>query len=179
MHISFDTVFICRWILKCHACYTLTAEIGRIFCPKCGNGGTLRKVAVTVGENGIMLAARRPRITLRGTKVCIPWQTSSNVVVLSLLSLKLSLLGLIFTLCTMLILWFDTNMPVYMHRCSLISVLFVCYFSIISFLTIITQMQHLNWVWTVFSTFASRWKGCYYQKPHITWRSTSTKVSLP
>lgn len=60
-----------RWILKCHACYTVTAEIGRIFCPKCGNGGTLRKVAVTVGENGITLAARRPRITLRGTKVSI------------------------------------------------------------------------------------------------------------
>ncbi|XP_044477395.1 RNA-binding NOB1-like protein isoform X2 [Mangifera indica] len=61
-----------RWILKCHACYTLTAEIGRIFCPKCGNGGTLRKVAVTVGENGIMLAACRPRITLRGTKFSLP-----------------------------------------------------------------------------------------------------------
>lgn len=60
-----------RWILKCHACYTVTAEIGRIFCPKCGNGGTLRKVAVTVGENGIVLADRRPRITLRGTKVSI------------------------------------------------------------------------------------------------------------
>ncbi|XP_050376263.1 RNA-binding NOB1-like protein isoform X2 [Argentina anserina] len=57
-----------RWILKCHACNTVTAEIGRIFCPKCGNGGTLRKVAVTVGENGIILAARKPRITLRGTK---------------------------------------------------------------------------------------------------------------
>ncbi|KAJ0049586.1 hypothetical protein Pint_15181 [Pistacia integerrima] len=61
-----------RWILKCHACYTVTAEIGRIFCPKCGNGGTLRKVAVTVGENGIVLAARRPRITLRGTKFSLP-----------------------------------------------------------------------------------------------------------
>ncbi|XWS49922.1 hypothetical protein CRYUN_Cryun12cG0044500 [Craigia yunnanensis] len=61
-----------RWILKCHACYTVTAEIGRIFCPKCGNGGTLRKVAVTVGENGIVLASRRPRITLRGTKFSLP-----------------------------------------------------------------------------------------------------------
>ena len=50
----------------------MTAEIGKIFCPKCGNGGTLRKVAVTVGENGVVLAARRPRITLRGTKVSIP-----------------------------------------------------------------------------------------------------------
>lgn len=61
-----------RWVLRCHACYTVTAEIGRIFCPKCGNGGTLRKVAVTVGENGITLAARRPRITLRGTKFSLP-----------------------------------------------------------------------------------------------------------
>ncbi|XP_054818002.1 RNA-binding NOB1-like protein [Prosopis cineraria] len=61
-----------RWILKCHACYTVTAEIGRIFCPKCGNGGTLRKVAVTVDENGVVLAARRPRITLRGTKFSLP-----------------------------------------------------------------------------------------------------------
>ncbi|XWS38379.1 hypothetical protein CRYUN_Cryun19dG0126200 [Craigia yunnanensis] len=61
-----------RWILKCHACYTVTAEIGRIFCPKCGNGGTLRKVAVTVGENGIVLASHRPRITLRGTKFSLP-----------------------------------------------------------------------------------------------------------
>ncbi|XP_050228744.1 RNA-binding NOB1-like protein [Mercurialis annua] len=61
-----------RWILKCHACYTVTAEIGRIFCPKCGNGGTLRKVAITVGENGIVMADRRPRISLRGTKFSLP-----------------------------------------------------------------------------------------------------------
>ncbi|XP_058082531.1 RNA-binding NOB1-like protein [Magnolia sinica] len=61
-----------RWILKCHACNRVTAEIGRIFCPKCGNGGTLRKVSVTVGENGVVLAARRPRITLRGTKFSLP-----------------------------------------------------------------------------------------------------------
>lgn len=61
-----------RWILKCHACFTVTAEIGRIFCPKCGNGGTLRKVAVTVNENGLMMAARRPRVTLRGTRFSLP-----------------------------------------------------------------------------------------------------------
>ncbi|XP_022845520.1 RNA-binding protein NOB1 isoform X1 [Olea europaea var. sylvestris] len=61
-----------RWVLKCHACNKLTTEIGRIFCPKCGNGGTLRKVAVTVGENGIVLAARRPRVSLRGTKFSLP-----------------------------------------------------------------------------------------------------------
>ncbi|KAJ8768461.1 hypothetical protein K2173_021614 [Erythroxylum novogranatense] len=61
-----------RWILRCHACYTVTAEIGRIFCPECGNGGTLRKLAITVGENGITMEARRPRITLRGTKFSLP-----------------------------------------------------------------------------------------------------------
>ncbi|KAI3468756.1 hypothetical protein Pfo_025419 [Paulownia fortunei] len=61
-----------RWVLKCHACFKVTTEIGRIFCPTCGNGGTLRKVAVTVSENGIVLAARRPRISLRGTKFSLP-----------------------------------------------------------------------------------------------------------
>ncbi|GFP79508.1 RNA-binding protein nob1 [Phtheirospermum japonicum] len=61
-----------RWVLKCHACFKVTTESGRIFCPSCGNGGTLRKVAVTVNENGIMLAARRPRISLRGTKFSLP-----------------------------------------------------------------------------------------------------------
>ncbi|KAI3853046.1 hypothetical protein MKX03_033069 [Papaver bracteatum] len=61
-----------RWILKCHACNKVTTEIGRIFCPKCGNGGTLRTVAATVGENGVVLASRKPRITLRGTKFSLP-----------------------------------------------------------------------------------------------------------
>nr|BAK03811.1 predicted protein [Hordeum vulgare subsp. vulgare] len=61
-----------RWVLRCHACYKVTREIGKIFCPKCGNGGTLRKVSVTVGENGITMASRRPRVTLRGTKFSLP-----------------------------------------------------------------------------------------------------------
>ncbi|KAI3703442.1 hypothetical protein L1987_73521 [Smallanthus sonchifolius] len=61
-----------RWILKCHACFKVTMEIGRIFCPSCGNGGTLRKVAVTVGENGAIIAARRPCVSLRGTKFSLP-----------------------------------------------------------------------------------------------------------
>ncbi|KAJ6851165.1 RNA-binding protein NOB1 [Iris pallida] len=61
-----------RWVLKCHACNKVTQEIGRIFCPKCGNGGTLRKVSVTVGENGVVVAARRQRFILRGTKFSLP-----------------------------------------------------------------------------------------------------------
>ncbi|KAL0905116.1 hypothetical protein M5K25_027294 [Dendrobium thyrsiflorum] len=61
-----------KWVLKCHACNNVTQEIGKIFCPKCGNGGTLRKVSVTVSENGILLASRRQRIILRGTKFSLP-----------------------------------------------------------------------------------------------------------
>ncbi|XP_071687026.1 RNA-binding NOB1-like protein [Rutidosis leptorrhynchoides] len=61
-----------RWVLKCHACFKVTMEVGKIFCPSCGNGGTLRKVAVTVGENGATIASRRPRISLRGTKFSLP-----------------------------------------------------------------------------------------------------------
>ncbi|XP_062027633.1 RNA-binding NOB1-like protein [Rosa rugosa] len=61
-----------RWILKCHACNTLTTAIGRMFCPKCGNGGTLCKVAVTVDENGITVAAPKPQITKRGTRFSLP-----------------------------------------------------------------------------------------------------------
>ncbi|KAG9149510.1 hypothetical protein Leryth_014297 [Lithospermum erythrorhizon] len=65
-------MFSVLWVLKCHACFKVTTEVGKIFCPSCGNGGTLRKVAVTVGENGIILAARRPRVSLRGTKFSLP-----------------------------------------------------------------------------------------------------------
>lgn len=95
--------FVSRWVLRCHACYTVTAEIGRIFCPKCGNGGTLRKVAVTVGENGIVLAARRPRITLRGTKVSIQ----------NLIWFLAKVYGCYSWLCTLL--YFGYSIPGFFH----------------------------------------------------------------
>uniref|UniRef100_A0ACD5TBD6 Uncharacterized protein n=1 Tax=Avena sativa TaxID=4498 RepID=A0ACD5TBD6_AVESA len=72
-----------RWVLKCHACYKVTQEIGKIFCPKCGNGGTLRKVSVTVGENGITMASRRPRVTLRGTKFSLPMPQGGRAAVIN------------------------------------------------------------------------------------------------
>ena len=59
-----------RWVLKCTACGKITPEVGRIFCPKCGNGGTLYKVSVTVGANGTLHAGRIRRVNLRGTRVC-------------------------------------------------------------------------------------------------------------
>ncbi|GLJ36547.1 hypothetical protein SUGI_0734430 [Cryptomeria japonica] len=61
-----------RWVLKCHACNGVTADVSRMFCPKCGNGGTLRKISVTVGGNGVVQAGRQPRIRIRGTRYSIP-----------------------------------------------------------------------------------------------------------
>ncbi len=61
-----------RWALRCVACRTVTMESGKLFCPKCGNGGTLSKVSLTVGENGILQAGLPKRFNIRGTKVCKP-----------------------------------------------------------------------------------------------------------
>lgn len=61
-----------RWMLKCHACNGVTADVSRIFCPKCGNHSTLRKISVTVGGNGIVQSGRRQRISIRGTRYSLP-----------------------------------------------------------------------------------------------------------
>ncbi|KAF3952099.1 hypothetical protein CMV_022315 [Castanea mollissima] len=63
-----------RWILKCRACYTVTAEIGRIFCPKCGNV--------------IVLADHRPRIRLHGTKFSLPLPQGGREVIAKNLILR-------------------------------------------------------------------------------------------
>lgn len=34
-----------RWVLRCTACFLVTKEMGRLFCPRCGNA-TLDKVQV-------------------------------------------------------------------------------------------------------------------------------------
>lgn len=36
-----------RWVLRCTACFLVTKEMGRLFCPRCGNA-TLDKVQVCV-----------------------------------------------------------------------------------------------------------------------------------
>ncbi|KAJ7538737.1 hypothetical protein O6H91_11G061900 [Diphasiastrum complanatum] len=61
-----------RWMLKCHACGQVTRQVGRIFCPRCGNGGTLYKVSVTVGANGCIQGGRSRRVNLRGTRYSLP-----------------------------------------------------------------------------------------------------------
>ncbi|KAI5069949.1 hypothetical protein GOP47_0014292 [Adiantum capillus-veneris] len=61
-----------RWALKCEACRNVTSDVGRIFCPKCGNGGTLYKVSITIGPNGVVHTGTKRRFNIRGTKYSLP-----------------------------------------------------------------------------------------------------------
>jgi RNA-binding protein NOB1 len=60
-----------RWALRCSACFFVTREAGRLFCPKCGNM-SLDKVEVTVGPDGSEYFGVRKRHILRGTKFSLP-----------------------------------------------------------------------------------------------------------
>ncbi|XP_074604380.1 RNA-binding protein NOB1 [Brevipalpus obovatus] len=63
-----------QFLLRCFACFKITAEMERKFCPKCGNLGTLKRVAVHVNEKGektISINFKRP-INIRGTKYSLP-----------------------------------------------------------------------------------------------------------
>lgn len=63
-----------QFVLRCIACFTITKNTSLIFCPSCGNLKTLKKVSVSVDENGqkrIHLNPNRP-ITTRDVKLRIP-----------------------------------------------------------------------------------------------------------
>lgn len=63
-----------QWILRCTACFKTTTEMGRLFCPVCGNSG-LSRVAFSVdaktGATRIHLS-KNHKVNLRGTKYSIP-----------------------------------------------------------------------------------------------------------
>ena len=62
-----------QWALRCEACAFITREVGRAFCPKCGNMNTLRKIRMEVDEEGgVEFVAGRQRPILRGTRYSIP-----------------------------------------------------------------------------------------------------------
>ena len=60
-----------RWALRCSACFTVTREMGRLFCPKCGNM-TMDKVEVAVGPDGAEVYGVKKQHILRGTKYSLP-----------------------------------------------------------------------------------------------------------
>ncbi|CAI5747072.1 unnamed protein product [Peronospora destructor] len=62
-----------QWILRCIACFTTSTEMGRLFCPKCGNS-TMERVSYSLNRDGQMTfytRANRPT-KLLGTKFSLP-----------------------------------------------------------------------------------------------------------
>lgn len=63
-----------RHILRCHACCEIVTDVMRQFCPKCGSGDTLKRVAYTVDDEGKVtyyINWRRP-LSVKGTKYRLP-----------------------------------------------------------------------------------------------------------
>lgn len=63
-----------NYILRCHACYKTTSNMDKVFCPHCGNR-TLKKVAVTVNEDGSMQMhfSKNPKVlNPKGLKYSLP-----------------------------------------------------------------------------------------------------------
>jgi RNA-binding protein NOB1 len=60
-----------RYALRCSACFTVTRDPGRLFCPKCGNL-SLDRVEVVVGADGAEYFGVTKRHILRGTRFSLP-----------------------------------------------------------------------------------------------------------
>jgi RNA-binding protein NOB1 len=60
-----------RYALRCSACFTVTREPGRLFCPKCGNL-SLDRVEVVVDADGAEYFGVTKRHILRGTRYSLP-----------------------------------------------------------------------------------------------------------
>lgn len=63
-----------QWILRCSACFKTCTDMGRLFCPVCGNA-TLTRVSCSVnartGRTRLHLK-KNYKVNLRGTKYSIP-----------------------------------------------------------------------------------------------------------
>jgi len=69
-----------RWVLRCHACFGVTREVGRHFCGRCGNAA-LQRVTLTVGPDGAECVGVRKRHNLRGTRYSLPAPRSGRYAV--------------------------------------------------------------------------------------------------
>ncbi|KAJ3109419.1 Nin1 binding protein [Phlyctochytrium planicorne] len=63
------------WALRCHACFKLTTDMSKQFCPSCGNN-TLMRASVSVDSSGKLTCylKRNFQYNIRGTKYSIPAQ---------------------------------------------------------------------------------------------------------
>ncbi|CAG8609415.1 5965_t:CDS:2 [Ambispora gerdemannii] len=62
-----------NWVLRCHACFKITSNMEKQFCPSCG-GPTLIRTSTTTDENGNIRYYLKKNFqhNLRGTKYSIP-----------------------------------------------------------------------------------------------------------
>ena len=67
-----------RWVMRCHACETVTANTQRVFCPKCGNNA-LERVEKFTGPDGAEHYGVRNKHILKGTKYSIPMPKSGRM----------------------------------------------------------------------------------------------------
>lgn len=63
-----------QWILRCAACFKTCTEMGRLFCPVCGNASLDRvSCSVNAKTGATYLHLRRNhKVNLRGSKFSIP-----------------------------------------------------------------------------------------------------------
>ncbi len=62
-----------QWALRCFSCFKITRDMGKLFCPQCGNN-TLKRVSISVDAQGSVMAFFNPKnkISKRGSKFPLP-----------------------------------------------------------------------------------------------------------
>ncbi|KAI8073242.1 Nin one binding Zn-ribbon like-domain-containing protein [Gongronella butleri] len=62
-----------NWVLRCHGCFSVTSDMERKFCPKCG-GATLTRVSCSTNSNGTVRYHLKHghSYNLRGTVFSMP-----------------------------------------------------------------------------------------------------------
>ncbi|KAI8909058.1 Nin one binding Zn-ribbon like-domain-containing protein [Gorgonomyces haynaldii] len=74
--VNVDGLMVTRvknWVLRCHACYKVTKDMSKIFCPSCGNS-TLLRTSCAVEEDGTLTLYLKKNFQYnnRGTQYSIP-----------------------------------------------------------------------------------------------------------
>ncbi|CAO3665886.1 unnamed protein product [Umbelopsis vinacea] len=62
-----------NWVMRCHACYSVTSDMDKKFCPKCGNASLMRTSCSTDQYGNVTYWFKKNfQYNLRGTKYNIP-----------------------------------------------------------------------------------------------------------
>jgi len=80
--ITIDKVLVKKlknWVLRCHACYKITKDMEKVFCPSCGNN-TLIRTSYSIGKDGdlVLYLKKNFQYNNRGTQYSIPLPKSGR-----------------------------------------------------------------------------------------------------